>query len=115
MKETESIVRLDFSTINECAKNLESNLKVFRYNNIAFHHRGVAQEIIRKRHFSEDNYMQILQNTFPNAHLSIEEAYKYAYGNFYDEKDFAKRPLAKLTKDIAINVGAIHTLNEDNI
>ncbi|OAB81846.1 hypothetical protein [Cochleicola gelatinilyticus] len=94
-------------------KKLQSNIDVFKYEDIAIHHRDVAQEIIRKRYFSEDNYIQILQDTFPEANLSLEEAYRYAYGNFYAEKDFAKRPLAKLTKDIAINVGSVHQYNTE--
>ncbi|MGJ8666724.1 MAG: hypothetical protein ACSHW7_10180 [Patiriisocius sp.] len=107
-------LKIDDPSNTELAKKLQSNINVFNYEDIAAHHRDVAQEIIRKRYFSEDNYIQILQETFPDANLSLEEAYRYAYGNFYGEKDFAKRPLAKLTKDIAINVGSIYEYKESD-
>jgi hypothetical protein len=110
-------ITLKLKINNSCDESLsiklESNMKVFKYNDIAIHHRDVAQEIIRKRAISEDRYIQILQETFPNANLTLEEAYRYAYGNFYNEKDFGKRPLAKLTKDIAINVGSIHPYKDE--
>lgn len=112
--EIEVKLKVAFNIDEATKRRVNGNLGVFKYDEILAHHKDVVQDIIRKRYFSEDNYIQILQNTFPQANLTLEEAYRYAYGNFYDEKDFAKRPLAKLTKDIAINVGSIYTYNESN-
>jgi len=91
---------------------LRGNVRVFEYNTIINEHKDVVQEIIRKRHISNDNYIQSLQKAFPNAKLTLDEAYRLAYGNFYDEKEFSKRPLAKLTKDIAINIGSLKKHNK---
>lgn len=86
---------------------IDGNIKVFELNNIINEHKDLVQEIIKKRHISNDNYIDTLQKTFPEAKLTLEEAYRLAYGNFYGEKDFNKRPLAKLTKDIAVSIGSL--------
>lgn len=86
---------------------LNGNAKIFQFNTIVNEHRDIVQEIIRKRHISNDNYIASLQRAFPAANLSIEEAYRLAYGNFYNEEEFNKRPLAKLTKDIAVSLGVL--------
>ncbi|WP_411377680.1 hypothetical protein ACLHWR_05170 [Flavobacterium psychrophilum] len=86
---------------------IDGNTKVFELNKIINEHKDIVQEIIKKRHISNDNYIDTLQKTFPEAKLTLEEAYRLAYGNFYGEKDFNKRPLAKLTKDIAVSIGSL--------
>lgn len=91
----------------ELKAKIDGNTKVFELNTIVNEHKDVVQEIIKKRHISNDNYIETLQKTFPGAKLTLEEAYRLAYGNFYDEKEFNKRPLAKLTKDIAVSIGSL--------
>lgn len=95
------------SSLSKLKNKLDNNIKIFEYDIIAHEHRDVVQEIIRRRHISNDKYLEMLQTTFPKAKLTLEEAYRLAYGNYYEEKDFSKRPLAKLTKDIAISIGAL--------
>ncbi|QII72359.1 HNH endonuclease [Apibacter sp. B2966] len=102
-----------FTKINEenedqrLQEKVKGNIKVFEYNKIANEHRDIVQEIIKKRFLFNDKYIETLQQAFPDIHLTLEEAYQLAYGNFYDEKEFTKRPLAKLTKDIAVATGVI--------
>lgn len=102
-----------FTKINEenedqrLQEKVKGNIKVFEYNKIANEHRDIVQEIIKKRFLFNDKYIETLQQAFPDIHLTLEEAYQLAYGNFYDEKEFIKRSLAKLTKDIAVATGAI--------
>lgn len=102
-----------FTKINEenedqrLQEKVKGNIKVFEYNKIANEHRDIVQEIIKKRCIFNDKYIETLQQAFPDIHLTLEEAYQLAYGNFYDEKEFTKRPLAKLTKDIAVATGVI--------
>jgi hypothetical protein len=91
----------------ELKAKIDGNTKVFELNTIVNEHKDVVQEIIKKRHISNDNYIETLQKTFPEAKLTLEEAYRLAYGNFYDEKEFNKKPLAKLTKDIAVSIGSL--------
>ncbi len=92
---------------SEIISRIENNLKVFEENIIINQHKDLAQEILKRRYISNDKYIEILIDTFPDAKLTLEEAYQIAYGNFYDEKFFHKRPLSKLTKDIALNTGSL--------
>ncbi|MGE8536656.1 MAG: hypothetical protein ACN6OJ_18865 [Chryseobacterium sp.] len=93
-------------------KQITNNLIVFEEELLINEHKDLAQEILKKRHISNDDYINILRNTFPDAKLTLSEAYQIAYGNFYDEKMFHKRPLSKFTKDIALNTGSLKTKDE---
>lgn len=88
-------------------QKVEGNISVFKFDEVNVNLRDIAQEIIYKRYISGDDYIQVLKKTFPKAHLTDREAYKIAYGNYFDEKDFSKRPLSKMTKDIAYHIGAL--------
>ena len=106
--EIKVFIKNDGANLEVGLKNkLDNTSKIFEHNTIINEHKDIVQEIIRKRHISNDSYIQSLQKAFPEAKLTLEEAYRLAYGNFYDEKEFNKRPLAKLTKDIAISIGAL--------
>jgi hypothetical protein len=88
-------------------KKVEGNIVMFALDEIYKNHTDIVQEIIRKRHDSNDRYIQTLQSTFKGFPVSVEDAYRLAFGNYYREKEFHKRPLAKLTKDMAIELKAI--------
>lgn len=62
-------------------------------------HNGEIADIIRKHIISSGKYLEELQKAFP-AIGSIDELYRLAFGNYYLEEDFEKRPLSKLTKDV---------------
>jgi len=83
---------------------VEGNIDLFGLVEIYQNHTDVVQEIIFKRKVSNDRYIDTLQRTFIGFPLSTEDAYRLAFGNYYDEKEFHKRPLAKLVKDIAIEM-----------
>lgn len=91
---------------------VEGNINLFCLNEIYANHTDTVKEIIRKRHMSGDKYIEILQNTFTSFHISMEEAYRLAYGNYYEEKEFSRRTLSKLTKDIAIELKTIIKINK---
>ncbi|CAA0205437.1 HNH endonuclease [Tenacibaculum maritimum] len=88
-------------------RKIEGNISVFKYEDISDNLTDIVQEIIYKRYISGDDYIKILKKTFPKANLTYEEAYRIAYGNYYNEKDFAKRPLSKMTKDIAYHIDSL--------
>ena len=95
-------------------KKVESNIDLFGLKHIYEHHTDVVREIIEKRHSSNDKYMEVLQRTFRNFPLSQEHIYRLAFGNYYNEVDFHKRPLSKLTKDIAIELKVLEKLKKTN-
>lgn len=85
-------------------KKVSGNLALFALAEIYRNHTDIVQEIIHKRHVSNDRYIKTLQSTFKDFPVSVEDAYRLAFGNYYKESDFGRRPLAKLTKDIALEL-----------
>jgi len=94
----------DDQTLNN---KVNGNISLFSLNELYHNHRDIVQEIIWKRHHANDHYISILQRMFKKFDLSTDDAYRFAYGNYYKEKDFYKRTLSKLTKDIAIELGSL--------
>jgi hypothetical protein len=93
---------------------VEGNIKMFALDEIYKKHTDVVQEIIRKRAIASDRYIEVLQHTFKDFNLSLEDAYRLAFGNYYHERDFLKRPVAKLTKDIAIEAKILIFVKKDS-
>lgn len=81
------------------AKKCSDSFHLFKLKEIYEEsHNGEIADIIRKHHISNGRYLEILKNAFPIG--SVDELYRLAFGNYYSEDDFEKRPLSKLTKDI---------------
>ncbi|MFA8434983.1 MAG: hypothetical protein ACEPOZ_10750 [Marinifilaceae bacterium] len=86
---------------------IRENHKVFKIDEIYNSHGDIVSELYRKKSNSNDKYLEILANQFPAANLTKGELYRMAFGNYYKENDFKKRPFAKLTKDIAEQLNLI--------
>ena len=84
----------------EMIRKCSNSFKLFKLKAIyeASHLSEIA-DIIRKHHVSSGRYLGILHKQF-NQLGTIEELYRIAFGNLYNEDDFANRPLSKMTKDI---------------
>ena len=79
----------------------KGSLKVFRLEEIYQKcHGDIVGEIYAKVDKNSPFYAMSLKETFKDKSITMEEFYRYYFGNFYDKKDFNKRPLSKLTKDI---------------
>ncbi len=85
----------------ELLKKVESNHEIFEIDTIYKEHSDIISEVYLKRSISNEKYMEMMQKQFPDAKLTKKELYRLAFGNYYDEADFKRRPFAKLTKDIA--------------
>jgi len=87
---------------------ISNNIEMFKLNTVYTEHADYVQEIIKKKVISNNRYLDILRfETYKELNLSLEDAYRLAFGNYINEKDYYKRPLAKLTKDIAKQLGII--------
>lgn len=85
---------------------ITNSIELFQLDIIYTEHADYVQELIMKKVVSNSRYLEILRNeTYNGLDLSIEDSYRLAFGNYYHERDFQKRPLAKLTKDIAEYLG----------
>ena len=91
---------------NERKIKIENNIDTFGLKDAYNTHTDIVQELILKKQKYPDNYIAVI-STFFDGNLSKEEAYRLAFGNYLDEKDHHKRPLSKLTKDIAEDLGLI--------
>lgn len=80
---------------------IKNQIKMFEHKIIYNEHRDIAQDLIKKRWISNNRYLELVTMPFTDFEIGIEEAYQLAFGNFYDESQFSKRPFAKFTKDIA--------------
>lgn len=85
---------------------IEGNLNVFVLRELYDQsHRDLVRELIRKKYAFGNAYLSNLIRTFPAAGLTKKEAYQLLYHNYLDPKDFYKRPLSKLTRDILEQLG----------
>ena len=89
------------------AGKIEKNHKLFEIDKIYEAHGEIISEIYRKKYISSDKYLEMLSKQFPALSKDRAELYRIGFGNFYNEADFNKRPFAKLTKDVAEQVGLI--------
>ena len=85
----------------EKGKNKDSgSLNVFRLREIYAYHYDTVEEIHEKFDENSPHYVKSLATHLSKMNVSEEEFYRFHFGNYYDTKDFHKRPLAKLTRDI---------------
>lgn len=89
-------------------KQLKNSISIFAIDKIYTEHADYVEEMICKKHQTNDLYLDLLRlDTYKNLKLSKERAYRLAFGNYPKESDFHKRPLAKLTRDIAYQLNMI--------
>ena len=92
---------------NRLKTRVKNTINLLSINDLYSLYSDTVQEIIQKRHYTSDKYIKVTQNTFKALKLSKEDAYRLAFGNYYDERDFSRRPLSKLTKDLAIELNTL--------
>lgn len=80
----------------QCSNSFE----LFKLKEIyAESHGGEIADIIRKHVISNGKYLETMAKAFPKLG-SINELYRIGFGNYYNQDDFEKRPLSKLTRDV---------------
>ncbi|SEO81067.1 hypothetical protein [Mucilaginibacter sp. OK283] len=80
--------------------NSEGNCQLFKLQDIYNSHTDIVGELYLKAiRYGEDN-ADTLYKVFSLLDTNKEEFYRFYFGNYFDEKNFNKRPMAKLTKDI---------------
>lgn len=80
------------------------NMDVFKTAEIYQAHCDVVGEIVLKADENSPYYARSLKSLFVTMGTTDEEFYRFYFGNYYNEKDFNKRPLAKITKDIVVKL-----------
>lgn len=76
------------------------NINLFRLEEIYNVHKDTVGELIVKCDSLSMGYADSLNVFFPQLKTNKSEFYRFYFGNYFNEKDFHKRPLAKMSKDI---------------
>lgn len=88
-------------TLNTTKNNIDKVLKIFKIQEVYNAHTDEVKDLLKIKRLYNDRYLRILANeTYDNLKISKEELYRLAFGTYYDEVDFKKRPFSKLKKDI---------------
>jgi hypothetical protein len=78
----------------------DGNANLFKLNLIYQSHADVVGEIVLKCDKLSKGHSDSLHDIFKLLKTNKAEFYRYYFANYYNETDFSRRPLAKLTKDI---------------
>jgi hypothetical protein len=90
------------------AVQVQNSIDCFKLELIYSKYADVIQELILKKLAYNSKYLEIIKdNTYEGLNLTHEEAYRLAFGNYHNEEDFQKRPLAKMTRDIVEELGLV--------
>jgi hypothetical protein len=88
-------------------KKSKNNINLFRLKEQYSIHTQELNNIINKRRVFSDSYLCDLQNSYPQLIKNFEDAYLLAFGKEFDLSNDEHKPLSKLTRDIADELGII--------
>ena len=74
-----------------------SNKKIFQLERLYQEHTDIVIELILRHLHYPQSYIEELSSFGYNK----EEIYRFIFSNYLNEENLSKRPLSKLTKDIA--------------
>jgi hypothetical protein len=83
------------------------NVSIFKLQEIYKSHSDSVEEIYSKFESNGPYYTSSISEIIKDLKTSEEEFYRFTFRNYFDEKDFIKRPLAKLDKDIYMKMKSI--------
>lgn len=85
----------------------KKNDEVFRLNELYQNHKEEVRELIQNAIVYDKSNSESLYKQFPKLFNDAGDARKMMVGNYTEEKDFEKRPLAKLMSDISKEIGLV--------
>ena len=87
------------------SKEVDNSLETFHIRELYQNHWDYAKEIINKARIFNKTQLDEYYRNYWGLFSSKEELYRTVYGNYLEEKNQGKRPLAKLTQDLLIDLG----------
>ncbi|MGF7025059.1 HNH endonuclease [Sphingobacterium sp. HSC-15S19] len=94
-------IEIDFKN-----NKVEKHLSTFKLKEVYNFHQDLVEEIFLKRYYYDPTTMRILSEQFKDI-ISEDTVKRFILGNYHRDEDINKRPLAKLTKDVAKSIGLI--------
>jgi len=88
-------------------KELDAQRETLGLDTLYAKHNDIGHELFLKKHIYSDDRIQELCESFPELFTSPNEVRQLVLGNYIDKKDVGKRPLAKLTRDIMLQLDFI--------
>jgi hypothetical protein len=84
----------------DSGKEVSGNIKVFKLQEIYATHYDTVEEVHEKFDANNKFYIASIKDNLKRMGTGEEEFYRYHFNNYFDSRDFHKRPLAKLSRDI---------------
>lgn len=78
----------------------EGNINLFKLEDIYQSHLDIVGELVVKCDRLSLGYSDSLHGLFGLLKTNKIEFYQYYFGNYFNEKDFHRRPMAKMSKDV---------------
>ena len=82
----------------------EGNINLFKLKDIYQSHLDIVGELVVKCDKLSSSYANSLHTLFSSLGTNKEEFYQYYFGNYLNEKNFHRRPMAKLSKDVVSQI-----------
>lgn len=99
-----SNIEVTLSTENE---EMKTNIKELGLDSLYKNHNDYVGELIDKRRIYSDAYLKELEANFGDRVESREKLLRLIAGNYIEEEALKKRPPAKMTRDIMMQLGFI--------
>ncbi|MBS1491421.1 MAG: hypothetical protein JSS93_12920 [Bacteroidetes bacterium] len=90
----------EYKRLEKTVEDDWGSINVFKLNELYATHNDVVEEIHDKFDENSQCYSDSIKKLLDNLASSKSEFYRFHFSNYYDDSDFNKRPLAKLTRDI---------------
>ena len=105
----EDLNKYDFIIKRESNTKEDNTVKAFKIEQIYETHRDEINDLVRLRRLYSVDYLLKLKKLLKSvdSNVSMEEIYRLAFGTHYNEKNFTKRPLSKMKRDILEELGMI--------
>lgn len=107
-------IKLDTKNVSwKSKKRIEKNIKVFKIDQIYDYNISIVEDLQKIKRLSNKNYLEWIRTKVfidsagqPKV-STVEEIYELVMMNYYDSKDYIKKPMAKFTKDISEDIGLL--------
>lgn len=101
------LITLDSDEDNDKLKRSQNSFDFFHIDDVYEQHGDIISEIYFKRTKYNLTAIQDLLNHDMFQGMTIEEAYRFVFANYYSIDDYNKRPFSKLTRDTLRSLGII--------
>tara|TARA_R110002020_G_scaffold347690_2_gene561364 strand:- start:36 stop:1106 length:1071 start_codon:yes stop_codon:yes gene_type:complete len=97
-KKSSNGLKITLDTSNDSMKKV---IDIFKVEEAYNAHTDELRDLLKLKQLYSDRYLNILANkTYSDLKISKEELYRLAFGAYFEDIDFRKRPFSRFKKDI---------------